>query len=97
MHIWYGSRWSDKSKDYHVMLSIDQLSNEQVKVNVGRPSSISSFKFMSKDQPSTTKGHNCGRMNITSLTEDYTWDLIPCDEPLASYAGCELPYRSRIV
>ena len=37
--------------------------------------------------------HNCGRMNITSLTDDYTWDLISCDETLAGYAGCEIPYK----
>ena len=42
-----------------------------------------SFLLRSKDQPSTTKGHDCSRMNITSLTDDYTWDLIPCDEHLA--------------
>ena len=53
-----------------------------------------SFLLRSKDQRSTTKGHNCGRMNITSLTDDYTWDLIPCDKHLAGYSGCELPDKA---
>ena len=33
-------------------------------------------------------------MNITSLTDYCTWDLVPCDEPRAGYAGCELLYKS---